>query len=219
MTWYRTDPTQLHGNTVHGYTSRYVKRPLEYNSWLKIKSRCFDKNNNGYQNYGGRGITVCARWLGEAGFANFYADMGPRPTPQHSLDRIDNDGNYEPGNCRWATRSQQTQNRRPSPFEWTGRVMFRLRQGGMPVPEIAQLWSLTTDKTNNIIGRYRKRAGAPAGKSHTALGVCKRGHPWVAENIVREGNRSKCRLCRNLRAAHYAGLRRQEPGLWGKGQR
>jgi hypothetical protein len=67
----------------------------------------------GYENYGERGIRVCGRWLGKTGFANFLADVGPRPSPSHSLDRFpDNDGDYEPGNVRWATLEEQHNNRR-----------------------------------------------------------------------------------------------------------
>jgi hypothetical protein len=78
--------------------------------------RCTDPNNNRFRLYGGRGIRVCARWLGEHGFESFLADVGERPEPkrEYSLDRWPNkNGNYELGNCRWATRSQQMKNRRP----------------------------------------------------------------------------------------------------------
>jgi hypothetical protein len=74
-----------------------------------MKDRCNNPKAAQYQYYGGRGIRVCERWNV---FENFLADMGPRPSPSHSIDRINNDGNYEPGNCRWATMSTQRLNQR-----------------------------------------------------------------------------------------------------------
>ena len=80
----------------------------EFNTWISMKQRCSNKNDPEYKNYGGRGITVCERWMQ---FENFYADMGPRPLGT-SIDRIDNDGNYELANCRWATPKEQGRKRR-----------------------------------------------------------------------------------------------------------
>ncbi len=85
-----------------------LKKLVEYRAWQAMKNRCYNPNCEKYARWGGRGITVCERWLHS--FANFYADMGQRPSAKHSLDRIDNDGNYEPGNCRWATSVEQNNN-------------------------------------------------------------------------------------------------------------
>jgi hypothetical protein len=82
----------------------------EYRIWSLIKDRCLNSKTKAFRYYGGRGITVCDRW--KDSFENFIEDMGPRPSPKHSIDRTNNDGNYEPGNCRWATRVQQMNNKR-----------------------------------------------------------------------------------------------------------
>lgn len=96
----------------HGMSKRGCVTP-EYSTWKNMHTRCYDEKGKNYHNYGGRGIRVCDRWHRDNinGFINFYNDMGPRPLSKSSIDRYpDNDGNYEPGNCRWATQKEQMSN-------------------------------------------------------------------------------------------------------------
>ncbi len=96
------------GRAIHLHALRDEHSPT-YGTWATMLSRCRNSHFHKYKDYGARGITVCDRWLT---FENFLADMGERPKGR-SIDRINNDGNYEPGNCRWATPQEQRQNQRP----------------------------------------------------------------------------------------------------------
>lgn len=106
--------------TKHGYAAE--GRTPEYRAWQSIQMRCYNNKLAAYSRYGGRGIKVCERW--KESFDNFLADMGKRPSDKHSIDRFpNNDGDYEPSNCRWATSSEQAYNRRsPHPITFRGQT-------------------------------------------------------------------------------------------------
>lgn len=139
---------------MHGEEKR-VLHPL-YATYKAMLKRCRNQDDDTYRYYGGRGIKVCERWQGKSGFTNFIADMGERPEGM-TLDRIDNDGNYEPTNCRWATLSQQQRNKRLTVKPKYGyRGVFWHRQSG--------LWTAHIRKGDKKVslGYFRSREKAIA---------------------------------------------------------
>lgn len=124
--------------TKHNLRGKWKSGPKGlYSLWLGIRSRCNNPNSGNYQNYGGRGIYVSPLWDDPAAFIR---DMGPKPTPQHTLDRIDNDGPYSPENCRWATRKEQNNNKRSNrwveAFGKNQTVPQWAEESGIPAPTI-----------------------------------------------------------------------------------
>lgn len=123
---------QQQAHLEHGHTWRKGTTSgstPEYRSWQGALRRCYTPDEQHYPNYGGRGITVCERWKGS--FEAFLADMGYKPSMDHSIERIDVNGHYEPGNCRWATKREQRGNRRCTlRIEWAGTLR--------PLSEVAQ---------------------------------------------------------------------------------
>ena len=118
-----------------------------------MKRRCYTPTSGGYSIYGGRGIRVCDRWRNS--FEAFYADMGPRPSAKHSLDRIDVDGNYEPGNCRWATHGEQSWNRRQTIPNETVRRAKEMLSLGSSHKEISRTLGISTGSVSKIYNGAR----------------------------------------------------------------
>lgn len=138
------------GRASHGHARVGLLSP-EYRSWLAMKKRC-GPNYSQRHLYGGRGIMVCERWMK---FDNFFEDMGRQPSPEHrSIDRYpDNDGNYEPGNCRWATRKEQGRNKRSN----------RIVETGECVAEVAERSGLAYDTVYNRIAKLGWSVGRASG--------------------------------------------------------
>lgn len=168
----------------------------EYRHWISMKTRCNNVREPRYAEWGGRGIKVCPLW--ESDFEAFLRDVGPRPSTEHSLDRIDNSRGYEPGNVRWATRAQQQRNTRRNRL-----LTFR----GKTQPLIA--WCEEVGIAEDVL-RKRVRMGWPTERALTApvspvyqrnkrVTHCVRGHPLTDENApIYDGSR-KCRACKKIR--------------------
>lgn len=137
---------------VQRRTKHNMCKSPEFRIWSHMLERCSSPKSSSYERYGGRGISVCEKWKGS--FNSFYQDVGPRPSSDHSIERIDNNGNYEPGNCRWATRIEQARNKRNNRIitafgqslciaEWAektgigvGTISQRIRRGSMTPEQV-----------------------------------------------------------------------------------
>lgn len=128
----------------HGESAGAGNETPEYRAWTQMLDRCRRPRHPAFHRYGGRGIKVCERWAGS--YEQFLADMGRRPSPRHSLDRIDNDGNYEPSNCRWATTKEQMRNR-------AANVRLTARGETLTLAE----WSERTGVALDVLAKRAKR--------------------------------------------------------------
>ena len=133
----------------------------EHRAWIAMRQRCNDPNYHAYADYGGRGIRVCERW---DSFELFLEDVGHKPSPDLSLDRFpNNDGNYEPGNVRWATPVEQSQNRRSNKLDdWDAKFIRLWRSLGYPQLEVARAFNIN-QSTVSRIAAGKRRSPAPAG--------------------------------------------------------
>lgn len=115
-------PHERHGHAAgNGQPRSQHRGSPEYRVWRNMRDRCLNPNDTAYPEYGGRGIRICERW---SSFQAFLADMGPRPSLRHSIEREDVHGNYEPGNCRWAIQKEQMRNTRRSRYvTYRGKIM------------------------------------------------------------------------------------------------
>jgi hypothetical protein len=166
MTKHKRKPGPPKG-TLPPNTRHRMTKTREYATWCRIRERCYNPQYHSYKYYGGRGIKVCERWL--ECFENFFEDVGPRPSVKHSLERINNNGDYSPENCQWATKIQQANNKRNiKKYEFNGELktianwarVVRIQKGTI-FWRIRNGWSmkdaltLSPDSPQDIInGRY-----------------------------------------------------------------
>lgn len=185
--------------TKHGLS----KHPL-YKLWNGMKTRCLNPGHVAYECYGGRGIAVCDRWA--TSFENFLFDMGDRPTLSHTIERNDTDKGYEPGNCRWATREEQANNKRNNSnitidgvtktlAQWSreavvteGAIRNRLKRGvsGVDLLAPSELSSFTFNGETRTLQQWSEKVGIKHGTLSSRLYV----HGWTLERALTEGVRS-----------------------------
>lgn len=159
----------------------------EFLVWQRMLHRCSDPKNPSWQRYGGRGIAVCERWKEK--FLDFFADMGSRPSPAHSLDRINNEGNYEPGNCRWALPKEQSRNTR------TNRIVeaFGLR---MTMVEWSEHVGMNRRTLQARLNRMSPEEALTAPVIKGERPECCRGHLLSGDNLYTSSKgRRRCREC------------------------
>ena len=185
------------------------KHPL-YGTWALMIVRCTVPGADGFKNYGGRGIKVCERWLNS--FEAFRDDVGERP-PGYTLDRIDPNGNYEPSNCRWASKSEQSRNTRRARFTTIDGVRYHVSElsekYGIPTRTLAYRISAgwPVEKLLNPARQYDTSSLPKAVKAHAekkrAQKRCKRGHLLKGKNLYVP--KSGSRVCRTCKRMHERG--------------
>lgn len=143
-------------NKRHGLTDTPENR-----CWRNIRRRCNSVHRPSYKYYGGRGIKLCERW---DDFNNFLADMGPRPGPEYSVERIDNDGHYEPGNCRWATQSEQNRNKSDVYTAEEDAIIRDAAERGLNFTQMTELLERSKSSISMRAYRLRVPSGQPVRK-------------------------------------------------------
>lgn len=138
-----------------------MTRTPEHRAWRKARDRCCNPSDRNYPDYGGRGLSMCQEWRDS--FLAFYHHIGPRPSPDHSLDRIDNDRGYEPGNVRWATRAQQARNRRATLLSPLDALLIRqMHLRGARAAVLAHAFGVSRGTVDGIVAgrKWRGLCGA-----------------------------------------------------------